>query len=129
VVTGIAIGCDVLPNCARVVFDHGGEAVEFVHQVERGLARPRADERFNVMIARPHRPGEPREPGIGLDRDAAPSLKIEGERGVVVDGVAGADINVEAVAARAEAAHEVEVLETLGVRDQSGHVGVLTNSE
>ena len=110
---------------ARVVFDHGGEAVELMHQVERGLARPRADERFDVAVARPHRPAEARKPGIGLDRDAAPSREIERKRRIVVDGVAGADIDVEASTARAKAAHEVEVLETLGVRYQARHVRVL----
>src|SRR5262249_28044781 len=110
---------------ARVIFDHGGEAVELVHQVERGLARSRADECFDVTVARPHRPAEARKPGVGLDRDAVPSREIERKRRVVVDGVAGADIDVEASTARAKAAHEVEVLETLGVRYQARHVRVL----
>ena len=41
---------------ARMVFDHGREAVEVVHDIEGGFARGRADEGFEMTIAWPHRP-------------------------------------------------------------------------
>src|SRR5262245_66394322 len=85
--------------------------------MEGDLARGGADDSFDMTIAHAYRAGELREPGIGLDRDAVPALQVEGERHVVVDGMAGADVDVEAVIALAEAAHEVEILEALGVRD------------
>ena len=83
-----------------------------------GPERHGAIKRLHMAIARAHGAGEPRERGVGLDGDAAPTLEIEGERRVVIDGMAGADIDVEAVRALVEAAHEVEVLVALGVGDQ-----------
>src|SRR5262245_42848198 len=107
---------------AGMAFDHGREAVEVVHEIKGGLTYRRADERLDVAIARPHRSGETRQPGIGLDRDAVPALEIERKRRVVVDGVPGSDVDVEPVAAASEAAHEVQILEALRVGDgRRGH--------
>src|SRR5262249_6190918 len=107
---------------AGMAFDHGREAVELVHKIKGGLTYRRADESLDVTIARPHRSGEPRQPGIGLDRDAVPALEIERKRRVVVDGVPGSDVDVESVAAASEAAHEVEILKALRVGDgRRGH--------
>src|SRR5204862_5096457 len=65
-----------------------------------------------------HRARELREPGIGLDRDPAPALEIEAEGNVIIYRVAGADVEVEAGPALAEAAHEVKVFVALRVRDE-----------
>src|SRR5947209_6242453 len=67
------------------------------------------------MIARAHRAAERSECRIRLDRDAPPAREIKCERDVVVDRMAGADIDVIAVRDVAEAAPEMEVLETLRV--------------
>src|SRR5262249_36528106 len=81
-----------------------------------------AEEGLDVSIARPDRSAQTREPGIGLDRNPVPTLEIERERGVVVNRVPRSDIDIEAIAAAAEAAHQVEVLEPLGSRGwRRGH--------
>jgi hypothetical protein len=102
-----------------MVCDQGREPVILVDQVEGPLVGGGADQRLDVAVARAHRAGELRQPRIGLDRDAVPALEIECERHVVVDGMARADVDVESVRAVAEAAHEVEVLEALGVGDRN----------
>src|SRR5262245_64307772 len=105
-----------------MVFDHGREAVEVVHEIKGGLTHRRAGESLDVAIGRPHRSGETRQPGIGLDRDAVPALEIERERRVVVDRVSGTDVDVEPVAAGSKAAHEVQILEALRIGDgRRGH--------
>src|SRR6516162_3926224 len=105
-----------------MAFDHGREAVEVVHEMKDGLAHRGADESLEVAIARTNRSAQTREPWIGLDRDAVPSLEIERERRVVVDGVPGSDVDVESVAVGSEAAHEVQILEALRIGDgRPGH--------
>src|SRR5262245_19507630 len=107
---------------ARMAFDHGREAMEVVHEIKGGLAHRRADKSLDVAIARPHRSGETRQPGIGLDRDAVPALEIERERRVVVDGVTGSDVDVEPLPVASEAAHEVQILKALRIGDSPrGH--------
>ena len=96
--------------------------MKFVHQIEGRLAGGGADQRLDMAVARPHGTRELRKPGIGLDRDAAPALEIEAEGDVVVDRMAGADVDVEAVAALAETAHQIEVFVALGVGDERDHL-------
>src|SRR5205085_9006552 len=72
---------------------------------------------LEVAIARPHRPREPRQCRVGLDSHAVPAPEIEQERAVVVDRMPGPDIDIEPIAALAEAAQKVKILETLGVGD------------
>src|SRR5262249_57560315 len=77
---------------------------------------------MGVGSARADGSAQAREGGIGLDRNPVPTLEIERERGVVVNRVPRSDIDIEAIAAAAEAAHQVEVLEPLGIRDgRRGH--------
>src|SRR3979411_2074193 len=107
-----------------MAFDHGREAVEVVPEIEGGFARGCADEGLEMTIAWPNRRGQTREPRVRFYRDAVPSLEIEDEGHVVVDRMARADVDVEAFVAAAEAAHEVKVLEPLGVGNDlsCGHV-------
>ncbi|TMJ86403.1 MAG: hypothetical protein E6G76_14560 [Alphaproteobacteria bacterium] len=112
----------MLVRRASVGFDHGREAVKILDQIKHGLAAGCADECLDVSIARSDRCAQTRELGIGLDRNPVPTLEIERERGVVVNRVPRSDIDIEAIAAAAEAAHQVEVLEPLGIRDgRLGH--------
>ena len=93
-----------------------------MHLIKDGFAGGSADERLDVTVARAHRPCQACEPGIGLDRHAVPSLQVEGERGVVVNRMAGADVEIKAVALLAEAAHQIKVFVALGVGDERhGH--------
>ena len=59
---------------------------------------------------------------IWLDRNAVPTLEIESEGNVVDHRVPGAYIDIEAVLALAEAAHQIDVFEVLGVRKHSSSV-------
>ena len=98
-----------------VLGDRGREAVEFALKIECRFARRVADKHLMQAIARPHRAAERGERRVRLDRDAAPAREIERERDVVVDRMAGADVDVEAGRLPVEAAPEMEILEALRV--------------
>jgi hypothetical protein len=68
-------------------FDHGREAVEIVDQIKTGLADLSAEESFDMLIARAYRSAKTREGRVGLYRDATPTLEVERERRVVVNGM------------------------------------------
>src|SRR5262249_57920193 len=89
--------------------------MEIVDEIKRGLADAGAKESLDVPIARSYRSAQARQGGIGLDRDPLPTFEIERERRVVVNRVPGSDIDIEPLAAPAEAAQQVQVLEALGV--------------
>ena len=122
VVTGIGHRLRALAEFALrragVAFDRGREPVKILDQIIGRLAGLFADQRLDADIARPHRLAQLREPGIGLDRDAAPAAQIERKRDVVVDRMAGADVDVEAAGLLAERAQQVHVLVALGVGDE-----------
>src|SRR5438067_358904 len=105
-----------------MTFDHGGESMKIFHQIEGRLTGGGADQPLDMAVARAHGARELRKPGIGLDRDAAPAPEIKAEGHVVVDRVSGTDVDVEAVAALAETAHQIEVFVALGVGDERDHL-------
>src|SRR4249919_31871 len=108
-----------------MTFDHGGETMKILHQIEGRLARGGADQPLDMVVARAHGARKLRKPWIGLDRNAAPAPEIEAEGDVVVDRMAGADVDVEAIAALAESAHQIEVFVALGVGDERHAQNVL----
>ncbi|MBK8008553.1 MAG: hypothetical protein IPK23_09025 [Rhizobiales bacterium] len=89
--------------------------MEVIDQKKLCRSRFCADQRLRADVARPHAAGEFRERGIGLDGDAVPALQVESERDIVDHRMPGADVDVESVFALAEAAHQVDVFEMLGV--------------
>ena len=106
---------------ARMIGDHGREAVKVIDEMElrRTLGRPH--KRLDIAVARAHAVGELRQRRIGLDRDPAPALQIEGERDIVIDRMTGADIDIEAVPFVREAAAEIKVFEPLRIRRERRH--------
>src|SRR5207253_249772 len=95
---------------------------------ERRFASRRAAQPLEKMIARPHRAPERSQCRVRLNRDAVPAGQIKCKRDVVVDRMAGADIDIEAVRYLAEAAPEMEVLETLRVgKGRERHAVYLSN--
>ena len=124
VVTGTTMAFEAFPNWLCAARAWPSIMVERPWKsfttIESCFARRRADEGLEMPIARSHRPAQAREPGIRFNGDAAPSLEIERERHVVVDRVAGADVDIEPFSAAAEAAHEVKVLEPLGIGNGPG---------
>src|SRR5262245_27737170 len=104
------------------MFHTGGrEAVEGLEHMEVGFAALRADQRRDRGIARAQPRIEIDEFLLRLDRNALPAALVEKERHVVRDRVAGADINVGALALSAEGQPQMRVLHVLRVGKVHGY--------
>ena len=92
--------------------------MEAVNEVKDRLAHTCPNDCFDMMIARAHRPRQAGKPRIRFDGYSAPPPQVEGKRGIVIDGVARSDVNVESVARSAEAICEKNILKALRIRDE-----------